>query len=386
MDVFLDLFQAGHPCVPHIAIMSRSEAKCAGIITRVTAWPLVCLLLMVLLSCQQKIQTTTHKSDGEQVTLREVPSQNKIDVLIDGALFTSYRWPENVYKPVLYPIISSAGSTITRGFPLETRAGERNDHRHQVGNWLNYGNVNGFDFWGNGHTGERLPNGGEIRHAAIERRSSGLGEASLTARARWLDASGNELMEERTELHFISRGRVRIIDRITVLTATGGDSIVFKDTKEGMFGLRVARALELPSQEQISLTDAAGKLLPKQVNNEGVTGNYRSSEGVTGEAVWGTRARWMDLRGNIKGENVSVTICDHPKNISYPTWWHARGYGLFSANPLGAKDFTKGKEELNFTLAARDSLTFRYRIVIAAVDPLSDEDLNRISDEFAGKY
>ena len=118
-----------------------------------------------------------------------------------------------------------------------------------------------------------------------------------------------------------------------------------KDTKEGMFGIRVARQLELPSKDKAALIDAQGNLSTVKASaNEGVTGNYRSSEGVTGEAVWSTRAKWMDLYGSIGNEKISIVICDHPKNPSYPTYWHARGYGLFAANPFGAKDFTQGKK------------------------------------------
>ena len=73
-------------------------------------------------------------SGNPEITFRENPRENRIDVLIEGKLFTSYRWPENVYKPILYPLVSSGGREVTRGFPLEPREGERNDHRHQVGN------------------------------------------------------------------------------------------------------------------------------------------------------------------------------------------------------------------------------------------------------------
>ncbi len=95
-------------------------------------------------------------------------SEQKVDVMIGGKVITSYCWPENVYKPVLYPVITLAGTEITRGFPLKPREGERNDHIHQVGIWLNYGNVNGFDFWGNGSTGKKSENGGVIKHLDIE--------------------------------------------------------------------------------------------------------------------------------------------------------------------------------------------------------------------------
>ena len=326
-------------------------------------------------------------SGDPEITFRENPQEKRIDVLIEGKLFTSYRWPENVYKPILYPLVSSGGREVTRGFPLEPREGERNDHRHQVGNWLNYGNVNGYDFWGNGHTGERSANGGEIKHRGVERLSPGKGEAILVTTASWVDPTGKELLKEKTEFHFIASGPVRIVDRITTLTPSGSSPVSFKDTKEGMFGIRVARQLELPSDEELILTDANGNpTTVKKMTNEGVTGNFRSSEGITGQDVWSTRAKWMNLFGSIGNENISLVICDHPKNLSYPTYWHARGYGLFAANPLGAKDFTKGKEEIDYHLAPGQSLTFRYRIVVASGKHLTDDQINDYADDFGKKY
>jgi hypothetical protein len=61
---------------------------------------------------------------------------------------------------------------------------------------------------------------------------------------------------------------------------------------------------------------------------------------------------------------VTIVILDHPRNPGYPTYWHARGYGLYAANPLGRKVFSNGKEELNFTLLPNQKATFRYRILI----------------------
>lgn len=342
------------------------------------------IFLSMALTSTHGIKVQADKRQKVEFTVRE--SEQRVDVMIGGKLVTSYCWPENVYKPVLWPVRTLTGTEISRGFPLKPREGERNDHIHQVGSWLNYGNVNGFDFWGNGSTGKKSENGGVIGHLGIEQAKGGGGEGVLSVKAVWQDPSGKELLEEKTEFHFIADGQYYCIDRITTLTA-GIQDISMKDTKEGMFAIRVARQLELPSQEDVPLLDARGKPgIEKAMENKGVTGNYRSSEGITGEAVWGTRARWMDLFGIIGNEKVSVVICDHPKNPSYPTYWHARGYGLFSANPLGGNDFTKGKEIVNFSITAGQSVTFRYRIIITSGFHINDNDINILADDFAEKY
>ena len=310
----------------------------------------------------------------------------KVNVMIDGKLFTSYWWPDSVYKPVLYPVFTPAGTPVTRGFPINPREGERRDHIHQVGNWLNYGNVNGYDFWGNGSEGKRNVKGGQIKHIGIQKMQGGSGEGSLLTKASWIDPQGKELLAETTEFHFIAKGSTRIIDRITTLTASG-EAVTMKDTKEGSFGIRVARQLELPSKEDVTLTDSKSHpTTVKKTSNEGVTGNYKSSEGITGEAIWGKRAKWMDLYGTIGNEKISLVIADHPKNLSYPTYWHARGYGLFAANPFGLKDFTEGKQELNYIIPAGKSLTLRYRIILSSGKHLSDAEINAYAGEFAKRY
>jgi hypothetical protein len=139
---------------------------------------------------------------------------------------------------------------------------------------------------------------------------------------------------------------VRSIDRIATLTAT--QPVHIRDNKEGTLGLRVARALEQPDGKE----------------NAGATGKYTSSEGKVGDAVWGTRGRWTLLSGTVSAEPVTLAILDHPSNPGYPTHWHARGYGLFAANPLGQKALNDGEVELNLDLARGGSATFRYRVLI----------------------
>jgi len=346
------------------------------------------MLLTVLLSfsCGTKSSKKAKTGENLEIVFINQETEKKVDVMIGDKLFTSFCWYDNMYKPVLYPVRTSNGTIITRGFPLKPREGERGDHRHQIGIWLNYGNVDGYDFWNNGKSGNKDPKGGEIKHLKIEKLSGGIGEGVMVTRESWVDPQGLELLEEKTEYHFIAKGSIRIIDRITTLTATG-NTVTMNDSEEGMFGIRVARQLELPSKNGVTLLDYNyNPSKEKDTLNKGVTGNYRSSEGIIGEDVWGTRARWMNLFGIISDEKISLVVCDHPKNQSYPTYWHARPYGLFSANPLGVKDFTQGKEELNYTIQAGKSATFIYRVIISSGLHLSDTEINAYADEFAKKY
>jgi hypothetical protein len=143
----------------------------------------------------------------------------------------------------------------------------------------------------------------------------------------------------------------------------------------------------LPSDKPAKLTDAHGNPTDVPVmDNSIVSGDYLSSEGLTGEGVWGKRARWMNLHGKFGEEKVALIICDHPKNPGYPTYWHARGYGLFAANTLGWSAFTRGKQKFNFSIPAGGSATFRYRVVVHSGTELTADEINKIADKFATKY
>src|SRR5690606_15157769 len=105
--------------------------------------------------------------------------------------------------------------------PLANRAGERTDHPHHVGLWLNYGDVNGLDFWNNSEAIEEDKKGryGSIVHRDIVVIKGGQGEGELVVTADWIDSQGKVLLNEKTQYLFRGEGAMRSIDRITHLTA-----------------------------------------------------------------------------------------------------------------------------------------------------------------------
>lgn len=307
-------------------------------------------------------------ANAQNIKITENKEKKQIDVTVDGQPFTSYVFWEDQKKPLLYPLRTSKGAVITRGYPLEKVAGERTDHPHHISMWFNYGNINGVDFWNNsgGPRGEKM---GAIKHTAVNAIKNGKGQARLDVTMDWIMPDGSKVMRQDEMIVFRAAKDIRIIDRIITLTAQD-KKVVFGDSKEGALGIRVTRRLEEPSTKPEIFTDEHGAPTKVPVmDNTGVAGVYLSSEGKVGEKdAWGTRAKWMTLSGNIKGpggdEDVVIAIFDHPKNATYPTYWHARGYGLFAANPFGAKEFTKGATTLNYTLEPGQKATFRFRVLV----------------------
>jgi hypothetical protein len=240
---------------------------------------------------------------------------------------------------------------VTRGFPDAPRPGETNDHPHHVSLWFTHGSVDGVDFW----TGKDAA----MVQGEPEALRSGPGVATFTMQTAWTVRADKEeriVLRDRTTFRIGATASERTIDYDVELQAPPDRAVVFGDTKEGSFALRLADPLR-----------AEG---PKE------PGLLSDSEGRIGKDAWGKRSTWLHATGSIDGRPVGVALFDHPQNLRHPTTWHARTYGLLAANPFGLHDFTgAAKGTGDHRLAAGASLRLRYRVLVYAGEP----DLDRVS-------
>src|SRR5215208_4217923 len=120
-------------------------------------------------------------ADTPRIQVVPDDAARRVDVTIDGKPFTSYIYPTTLKKPTLFPLRTASGTVVTRGFPLEPRKGERVDHPHHVGLWLNHGDVNGLDFWNNSDAipADRAPRMGTIVHQRVIEAVSGKDKGEL---------------------------------------------------------------------------------------------------------------------------------------------------------------------------------------------------------------
>ena len=204
------------------------------------------ILVVVAAFLTSFVSAAPHPPDRVTVVVNE--QARRVDISIDGQPFTSYIWPATLKKPVLYPLRTAKGTIVTRGFPLEQRPGERVDHPHHAGLWFNYESVNGIDFWNNSDAikPENAPKMGTIVHRAIISAKSSSEQGELDVETDWLTYDKKVLLKEHT--HFVFRGGpgFRSVERITTLRALD-EKVSFPDEKDGLLGLRVIRALEIPS-------------------------------------------------------------------------------------------------------------------------------------------
>ena len=274
----------------------------------------------------------------------ELQTQNsKVAVTVDGKPFTEYRYGHFVCRPFFYPVLTPDGQRLTRGHPMETVEGESDDHYHHRGLYVAHGDVNGHDLWmeQEGH--------GTMLQRGDPEVSGRDGVVSISGIVDWFGAEGEPLLEEAREIRLSADDRLRVIDHRSELRAVHGDAN-FGDTKEGgLIAIRVPTCMDAKDKGRIE-------------NSEGLV--FDSGQGD--EVTWGKQAAWVDYSGPVaNGDEWGYTVVDHRSNPRHPTYWHVRGYGLFTANPFGVHDF-KGDKDVDgsMTLPGGDKATFRYRIII----------------------
>ncbi len=289
---------------------------------------------------------------GQAEAVNLARHENTIEISIGGEPFTAYYFDPSIAKAYLQPLRDAHGVIVTRGFPVgETiPAGHEHDpslEPHQRPLYFGHGDINGYDFWGE-EAFEKyygLEAGkskyGRMAIRKIDEMRGGPESGVVRATFDLLGPEHKVFAEETQEYRFRGDKETRVIDCQYVILANH-DAVKMGDSKEGTFAIRVAPELTAPR------------------------GHMVNSEGAEGEPkIWGKRANWVNYDGVINGQTLGIAIFDSPESFRHPTYWHARGYGLFAANPFGIKEFTRDPaQDGSYTIPAGQSLKFRYRVLI----------------------
>jgi len=305
------------------------------------------LLSLFLLFAGSVLLASCAYAAGESVqVLRE---GTHINVVIGGKPFTTYYFDPKIAKPYFMPLRSAEGTIITRGFPIGNKVPPAHEHDpnlepHQRPMYFGHGDVDGVDFWGEAIYPKWSDDSvfGRTVLAKIEEAKGGADSGTIRALFHLVGPRGRILADETQAFVFRGDQQTRMIDCVFTITANHGADVVMGDTKEGTFALRLTKALNVPPGHVVNSNGSAGE-----------------------KEVWGKRANWVDYDGKVGNEEVGVAIFDSPKSFRHPTYWHARGYGLFAANPFGIREFTGDyNKDGSWTIKEGKSLTLRYRVFI----------------------
>jgi hypothetical protein len=296
-------------------------------------------------------------------------------VKVAGQPFVSYVVHE-ANKPFFWPVYGPTGKLMTRSFPVEEVAGEKQDHAHHRGITFGHDTV-GLEGWTPAKKGEQdgqvenakgggdswteqksyessLKNpksewGGKVRVAGLARIvhkeykvwKSEANQVEIVEICEHLDASGVRFMTEERHFIFRATNEWRSIDFNQDIIASDG-LIRFEDRKDSGLSIRVPSSMAVEAKQ-------GGRII--------------SSDGLLNEEAWGKPAKWCDYQGPVGDELLGVAFMSHPSTFKFPDRWHVRTYGLFAVNPFGTKVFDKESPETPTIIPAGDRLRLRHRFV-----------------------
>ena len=288
---------------------------------------------------------------------------DRISITIDGKPFTSYVFAPGRHgthllrRPYFFPVYGPGQATMTRPFPMvheNLPPNVNTDHPHHTSIYVAHGAVNGVDNW------MINADAGFIIHKGFDRVAGGAVMGTFRQTLDWTDAAKKPVMAEtRTVRVYRLPDTHRMLDLEITLRAAYG-KVLLGDTKEG--GLCSVR------------------MRPEFRAKGGNDGRLVNARGQTGDAAWGKRAAWVDCSGLVDGRRLGLAIFDGPGNLRHPTTWHARTYGLLTANPFGLSHFTRGKERGDCTLEAGSERTWRYRVYFHEGDEAAAKVAARFTD------
>jgi hypothetical protein len=268
---------------------------------------------------------------------RIIKGDNFYEVFIGNESFAKYV-TNFEGTPIIYPIYGNGGKLMTRSFPMANRDVVSRDHLHHRSFWFSHGKVNDSDFW---LTDKKLKNIGRIEHQKfLKAEVSGGTTAIIVTENNWKSHNDEILCSDIRSLRFgVTEFGNRYIDFNITVTAKV-DKVTFHDTKEGTFAIRVADSLAVDiAREKKENEKEKNKEKNKKDQEIILTSYIVNAEGNLDEAAWGKRSSWVDYVGQFDNEIVGIAVMNHPSSFRYPTYWHVRTYGLFSANPFGERGF-----------------------------------------------
>ena len=264
------------------------------------------------------VSLTTAKKSVVEVK----PNGKSAEIFVNGALFTRYDVTTGPTKPYLYPI-QAFGKSLTRRWPLdESDPTEAKDHPHHRGLWFTHGEMNGIDFWTESSKDPKHQIGKTV-NTGFGELISGPVQGRLEAKTDWNAPDGKPIAKDTRSVVVTPLPDGGILLDFSVTVTPVGGPLLWGDTKEGTFAMRVPESMKADKP-------GAGKLV--------------NAEGLVDAALWGKPSPWNDYSGLVGGQALGMAIFDSPKNPRFPTTWHSRTYGLFAANPFGLHDFDPARK------------------------------------------
>ena len=246
----------------------------------------------------------------------------RIDVVIDGQFFTSYRFSADEKYPFFFPVNGPSGASVT-----SMRNGT---YPHHSSLFFGCDMVNGGNYWQEGLNRGRIVSEG----AVVEKTGK---EVVITDVCNWTRPGAEQPFRDTRRITISAPSKaVRQIDFDITMEAL--IDVEIKKTNHSLFSARMDPDLSV---------EFGGTML----NAQGDLGQ---------EGTCATRSPWIAYygpRGN--GKTEGLAIFQHPSNPWYPAQWLTRDYGFMSPTP-----FQWPPDDQSITIKKGGKWAMKYRVLV----------------------
>ncbi|MDD3787122.1 MAG: PmoA family protein [Petrimonas sp.] len=247
---------------------------------------------------------------------------DKIEIRVNGNLFTSYILSEFEKYPFFYPVNGPSNASVT--------SFRNANYPHHSSLFFGCDRVNGGNYWQEGL------DRGQIISLRADIVETGGEKAVIENECIWRRPGADAPVKDK---------------RIITVSAPSKDKfqIDFDVTMEMLMDVVI---------EKTNHSLFSGRMDPDlAVINGGIMIN---AEGQKGEKdTFGKKSSWMDCYGTRQGKTEGMAIMQHPSNDWYPAPWFTRDYGFFSPTPMYWP-----KNDKNTTLKKGQLIKLRYRVLV----------------------
>lgn len=280
-------------------------------------------------------------SGFSQLKVTAVPHRDRVDILIDKNLFTSYHFSQEEKYPFFFPVNgpSQAGVTSMRN----------GNYPHHSSLFFGCDKVNGGNFWQEGL------DRGQILSFRTDLIPSGEYQVMLENECIWRRPGAGPPIRDIRRIQITAPASDRFLIDFNI-TLEMLEDVVIERTNHSLFSARM--------DPDLSVTFG---------------GSLVNAEGASGEkATFGLRSPWMDFSGPRGKQTEGLAILQHPSNVGFPAPWFTRDYGFFSPTPM----YWPADETRGTIFRKGDSLVLRYRVVVHGGDA-KVAGIARLFEEYA---
>ncbi|WP_436416401.1 PmoA family protein [Petrimonas sp.] len=247
---------------------------------------------------------------------------DKIEIRINGNLFTSYILSEFEKYPFFYPVNGPSNASVT--------SFRNANYPHHSSLFFGCDKVNAGNYWQEGL------DDGQIISLRADIVETGSYRVVIENECIWRRPGADAPIKDKRKIIVSapSKDKFQIDFDITMEMLM---DVVIEKTNHSLFSGRMDPDLA--------------------VINGGVMINAEGDMGEKG--TFGKGSPWIDCYGKRLGKTEGMAIMQHPSNDWYPAPWFTRDYGFFSPTPMYWPENDK-----NTMLKKGQQIKLRYRVLI----------------------